>query len=77
MGKFIAWWAGLFADPSGLPDEARLGFVLAIVLYLILWAIWACTQGLSTWPNVITPFVGGLSGISGAFGVTVWIRGTK
>lgn len=77
MNRFIKWVAGLFADPSGLPDEARLGFVLALLLYLCLWGLWACTEGLATWPTVVTPFVGGLSGISAAFGVTVWIRGTK
>ncbi|WP_455387459.1 hypothetical protein [Petrachloros mirabilis] len=77
MGKFIAWWSGLFSDPSGLPDEARVGFVFALSLYLLLWTLWAVSQGLSTWPKEITPFVGGLSGISGAFGVTVWLRGNK
>lgn len=72
-----AWWLALVADSAGIPDEARLMYVIAQALYLLAWCIWFGCGGWARWPEHITAFAGGQSALTAAFGITVAVRGRQ
>lgn len=69
------WLKALIGDNAGVPDEVRLMYMLAQLLYLLAWCIWFAVGGWPRWPEVITPFAAGQTALTAAFGITLWARG--
>lgn len=70
-----AWFSALLADPRGVPDEARVMFVVVLLIYLLLWGLWFAHGNIQRWPSEITPFAGGVGGIAGSFFGLLRLRG--
>lgn len=73
MGTFIAWCGRLLADSQGVPDEARVGFMLGILAYLGYWAYWLLTG--HAWDAMT--FGGGMVSIVTGYGVALRARGSN
>lgn len=67
------WISRMLCDPSGVPDEARLGFMLCVLAYNVFWAV-ALHMGQS-W-NALS-YSGGLATLVTAYGLGVRARGAN
>ena len=65
------WLGKLCSDPSGVPDEVRVAFLLTIVAYIAGWTYWLVTG--HAW-SALT-FAGGIGAIVPAFGAGIAVRG--
>ncbi len=67
----LHWLSQLLADRAGLPDEARVGFVLGVIAYIGFWCFWLAA-GHEWRPE---EYGVGMAALVTAYGVSLRARG--
>ena len=66
----FTWISKMLSDGNGVPDEARVGYVVSMAAYIGFWAWWMATG--HAWEPV--GYCGGIAALTTSYGATIRIR---